>query len=137
LAKHDEKAKKIIKEANSRGMRDVSPDPITSIDKGKGKETSHSDSGSDGDGSSLLPANAEGEEHRAQRMPMTIRIREIQVVLHRIGFCLGDLYHTLGKENEERENYEAAETQRRSLLNCTFLWLIIVSITLLTAIIVA
>ncbi|KAG9016567.1 hypothetical protein FRB90_003006 [Tulasnella sp. 427] len=128
LAKHDEKGKQLIKEANARAGGEDSvigvseeKQPVNGDLKGKGKAPAPgSDSGeSSSPNPELLPASAEGDEHRHVRQGLLARIREAQVVLHRIEFSLGDLYHQLGKVKEEEDSYERAETLRRSLLKTT------------------
>ncbi|KAG8882452.1 hypothetical protein FRB98_003695 [Tulasnella sp. 332] len=66
-----------------------------------------------------LPASAEGDAHRHKRSVMSNRLRDVQVVLHRVEFSLGDIYHYLRKTDEEAESYGHAEELRRSLLKST------------------
>ncbi|KAG8904371.1 hypothetical protein FRC01_008755, partial [Tulasnella sp. 417] len=132
LASHDEKGKQLIKEANTRAGGEDSAIGTNSMDevphqvangdpkgKGKGKATDTEPDDTSSPNPELLPANAEGDEHRHIRQGLLARIREAQVVLHRIEFCLGDLYHQLGKVKEEEESYANAEALRRSLLKTT------------------
>lgn len=133
LAKHDEKGKQLIKEANARaggentaiGTSQIDEDqqgPANGDIKGKGKATSSESDDDSSPNHELLPASAEGDEHRHARQGLLARMREAQVVLHRIEFSLGDLYHQLGKAKEEEESYGNAEALRRSLLKseCAF-----------------
>ncbi|KIO21101.1 hypothetical protein M407DRAFT_29255 [Tulasnella calospora MUT 4182] len=130
LASHDEKGKQLIKEANARAGGDDSAIGASSTGegqhqaasgdpKGKGKAISTEFDDTSSPNPELLPASAEGDEHRHVRQGLLARIREAQVVLHRIEFCLGDLYHQLGKAKEEEESYGEAEVLRRSLLKTT------------------
>ncbi|KAG8915263.1 hypothetical protein FRC00_006131 [Tulasnella sp. 408] len=127
LANHDEKGKQLIKEANARvggGHSAIGIDEdqhqVANTDlKGKGKATAAESDGTSSPNPEPLPASAEGDEHRHIRQGLLTRIREAQVVLHRIEFCLGDLYHQLGKAKEEEESYGEAEGLRRSLLKTT------------------
>ncbi|KAG8974351.1 hypothetical protein FRC05_007512 [Tulasnella sp. 425] len=130
LAKHDEKGKQLIKDANARAGEENAAIGTSQIDegqqgaangdlKGKGKATSSESVDDSSPNPELLPASAEGDEHRHARQGLLARIREAQVVLHRIEFSLGDLYHQLGKAKEEEESYGNAEALRRSLLKTT------------------
>lgn len=118
LDQHDAKGRAMIQAADKRTnpglMDDDENEPGPSKAKGKGKERDPSESGEDQ--MSELPASAEGEEHRRVRMAFVSRIREARVLLHRIEFSMGDLYHHFGKSREEEEAYGEAEAIRRSLL---------------------
>ena len=125
LAQHDLKGKALIKDANDRdddGMIGEADDDdvVRPSKKGKGKEK-ESDEDDLSPNPELLPASAEGDEHRRGRMAFLSRIREVQVVLHRVEFSLGDIYHHFGKSKEEDESYAQAEALRRSLLKSTLL----------------
>ncbi|KAG8965698.1 hypothetical protein FRC00_003173 [Tulasnella sp. 408] len=127
LESHDEKGNQLIKEANARagggesaiGIDEDQRQAANTDPKGKGKATAAESDGTSSPNPELLPASAEGEEHRHIRQGLLARIREAQVVLHRIEFCLGDLYHQLGKAKEEEDSYGEAEGLRRSLLKTT------------------
>ncbi|KAG8931842.1 hypothetical protein FRC02_002077 [Tulasnella sp. 418] len=133
IAKHDKEGKKLIAEANeknvstsSRSTTLVASDATDDV-KGKGKaregleEAEETDSEEDEDSAGLkgLPANAVGDDHRARRVTLSLRLREVQVTLHRIEFSLGDLYHYLGKAIEEEQSYGNAESLRRMLLKAS------------------
>lgn len=77
----------------------------------KGKEREHSP-GDDFAGTSV------GEEHATKRRALQQRLREVRLVLHRIKFLQGDVYHVLGGQYtaSETEAYGIAEEIRRDLL---------------------
>ncbi|KAG9032861.1 hypothetical protein FRB95_000945 [Tulasnella sp. JGI-2019a] len=93
----------------------------SSKSKGKGREVDRVETPlrTTPTGMDDLPASAEGEAHRHKRSVMSNRLRDVQVVLHRAEFSLGDLYHYLGKAAEEGEYYAHAEELRRLLLKST------------------
>lgn len=64
----------------------------------------------------LLPTNVEGGDHRHTRQALFARLRKCHVVLHRIEFLLGDLFHQLGNTDKERLSYDNAERLRTMLL---------------------
>ncbi|KAG8900823.1 hypothetical protein FRB99_005746 [Tulasnella sp. 403] len=101
LAKHDEMGSKFGSQASGGGDSQSSEE----ASKGKGKEKEAN------------PAvAAEEEEHRNVNMALQARVRDAQIILHRIEFGLGDLYHHFGKTKEEEDSYGKAETLRRTLL---------------------
>ncbi|OSD03772.1 hypothetical protein PYCCODRAFT_1365388 [Trametes coccinea BRFM310] len=93
-------------------------------DKGKGRarsdtpehEHEHVDADEEG-----LPHNRIGDAHRAKRVALQTRLREARIVLHKVKFLQGDVYHVLGEQyvNQENEAYAAAEELRRVLLRGT------------------
>ena len=75
--------------------------------KGKGKEKES------------LPDTRSGEDDGARkRGGIANRLREAELLLHKVTFLMGDVYHTLGaKYSEEEEGaYAKAELIRRKLL---------------------
>ena len=138
LAEHDAKGKEIKAEAaRLRQVRAqaLSPD-VTVTQKGKGKERERfsndesededEDEGTEHDGEvdpeeKDLPKTPAGEEHRIKRRAIKQRLREGQLVLHRVKFLQGDVYHVLGKSAEEDAAYQAAETLRHELLKSPFI----------------
>ena len=138
LAKHDAKGKEMKAEAaklRRARARALSPD-VTATQKGKGKEreifNDDENEGEDEDGSSErddeddpeekdLPKTPAGEEHRTKRTAIKQRLREGQLVLHRVKFLQGDVYHVLGKSADEDAAYQVAETLRRELLKSPFI----------------
>lgn len=91
--------------------------------KGKGKQREvslslSSDDGSDDGEDANLPRTSAGKEHKDKRSALQQRLRESRVVLHRVKFLQGDVYHVLGAAYADQENaaYEAAESIRRALL---------------------
>ena len=86
--------------------------------KGKGRarsDTPDMDLEEDEEG---IPRNPAGDAHRAKTTSLSNRLRESRIVLHKIKFLQGDVYHVLGKSYEDAENeaYAAAEDLRRQLL---------------------
>ena len=104
----------------------MSPD-VTAAQKGKGKERERfNDDENDGEGEDGLSDPNDGvddpeekdlpktpaDEHRIKRRAIKVRLREGQLVLHRVKFLQGDVYHVLGKSDEEDATYQAAERFR-------------------------
>ncbi|KIO23593.1 hypothetical protein M407DRAFT_26965 [Tulasnella calospora MUT 4182] len=87
--------------------------------KGGGKVTSTDPNDTSSPNPELLPTGAEVEDHRHVRQSLYARIREGRVVLHKIEFSLGDLFHQLGKVSEERVSYANADGLRKLLLKTT------------------
>jgi len=75
--------------------------------KGKGKER---ESGSD--------LQAREDDIIGKRGGVTNRLREAELLLHKVTFLIGDVYHTLGTKysKEEESAYAKAELIRRKLL---------------------
>lgn len=69
-----------------------------------------------------LPKTPAGEDHRVKRMALLARLRECLIVLHRVKFLQGDVYHVLGSSSSEKEDaaYADAEGLRKDLLKCEF-----------------
>ena len=63
-----------------------------------------------------LPKTPAGDEHRSRRRAIKQRLRETLVLLHKVKFLRGDVYHVLGNTVEEDAAYQAAEEFRRQLL---------------------
>ena len=137
LAKHDAKGKEMKAEAarlRQARARLSSPEVITVTQKGKGKERERfSDDENEDEDEEIdrdgevdpeerdLPKTPAGEEHRIKRRAIKQRLREGQLVLHRVKFLQGDVFHVLGKSAEEDAAYQAAETLRHGLLKSPFL----------------
>lgn len=86
--------------------QDASDDDATGDDaKGKGKEKESS------------PDTREDDD-AGKRSGITNRLREAELLLHKVTFLMGDIYHTLGVKysKEEESAYEKAELIRRKLL---------------------
>ena len=134
LADHDAKGKDMKAEATrlrQAPARVLSPD-VTPAQKGKGKEQERfSEDENDSEGEDALsdpndgvddpeekdlPKTPAGEEHRIKRRAIKARLREGQLVLHRVKFLQGNVYHVLGKSVEEDAAYQAAEALRHKLL---------------------
>lgn len=136
LAKHDAIGKEMKAEAarlRQARARALSPE-VTITQKGKGKERErfNNDEDEDEDEDSEhddevdpeekdLPKTPAGEEHRIKRRAIKQRLREGQLVLHRVKFLQGDVFHVLGKSADEDAAYQAAETLRHELLKSSFI----------------
>lgn len=100
--------------------------------KGKGRARSdspdHDSVEADEEG---LPHNPIGDAHRAKAGMLQNRIRDARIILHKVKFLQGDVYHVLGEQytNQENEAYAAAEELRRVLLkgkcSCSVRWLVV------------
>lgn len=94
----------------------------STVDKGKGKERAVSEvpSTSEDEDSEVegLPRNPAGEDHATRSGALQHRLREIRLLLHKVKFLQGDVYHILGEaySSAEAEAYDAAEAIRRDLL---------------------
>jgi E3 ubiquitin-protein ligase SHPRH len=63
-----------------------------------------------------MPKTPAGDEHRTRIRALHSRIRELQVVQHKIAFLLGDVYHVLGRTEVEDASYAKADALRKELL---------------------
>ncbi|KAF7317918.1 SNF2 family helicase [Mycena kentingensis (nom. inval.)] len=105
------------------GADPVTEDNNSDTGKGKGKERERSSSPL----SDVESDDEEGgdesdlglKEYRSRRRALKSRLREAQLVMHRVKFLQGDVYHTLGEAHAAAETtaYEAAESIRRVLLS--------------------
>lgn len=97
--------------------------PTVAKGKGKEREVSEVPSTSENEDSEVkeLPRNPAGEEHATRSGALLHRLREIKLVLHKVKFLQGDVYHMLGEaySSAEAEAYDAAEAIRRDLLKGT------------------
>jgi E3 ubiquitin-protein ligase SHPRH len=80
----------------------------------KGKERDLSPSSSDHN----IPKTTADEEYAVKRRALHQRLREVRLVLHRVKFLQGDVYHVLGGQYsaEEALAYSVADEIRRDLL---------------------
>lgn len=80
----------------------------------KGKEREHSPTPIYEDPSVAAAA----EEHATKLRGLQQRLKEIRLVLHRIKFLQGDVYHVLGGQHAESESqaYEIADQIRKDIL---------------------
>ncbi|KAI6007072.1 SNF2 family N-terminal domain-containing protein [Pisolithus albus] len=116
------KAAQVLRESRKQNLADHSQPPASH--KGKDKEVARESSplSDDGDEEEVedrgLPNTPAGEDHRAKRHGLQQRLRECYMVLHRVKFLQGDVYHVLGPSHSEKENacYSVAETMRKDLL---------------------
>lgn len=134
IAQHNLKGEVLKRDTQAlRDSRHIPNDQYTdSIDKGKGREferdsTSPMDLDLDfGDDEDVedrgLPKTLAGEDHRVKRMALLARLRESLMVLHRVKFLQGDVYHVLGSSYLQKEDaaYADAESLRKDLLKCGF-----------------
>lgn len=65
-----------------------------------------------------IPKNPAGDEYKSKRTSLRSRLRECRLMLHRIKFLLGDVYHILGEAHaqDEASAYEVADNIRKGLL---------------------
>jgi E3 ubiquitin-protein ligase SHPRH len=63
-----------------------------------------------------LPKTPAGDEHRTKRSAIKQRLRECRLLLHKVNFLQGDVFHVLGKSEEEDAAYQAADELRHQLL---------------------
>lgn len=114
LKLHDEEGKRLKEQAAeiAEAIPGAAPEASTSaLNKGKGREDVASNEDDDD-----LPKNVAGEEHKVKRRAIQQRLRECQITLHKVYFLKGDVYHVLGKPEEEAASYTMAENLRRILL---------------------
>ncbi|KAG7442066.1 uncharacterized protein BT62DRAFT_982607 [Guyanagaster necrorhizus] len=112
---HDAKGDVLKKEAAARRASQ----PELPSRKGKERELSWTPSeDTDDDG---LPDTPAGEEHGVKRRALQQRLRESLMVLHRVKFLQGDVYHVLGDSfsAEESAAYTLCEEMRCNLLKST------------------
>ena len=137
LAKHDVKGKEMKAEAARlrQGRARASSPDVNVTQKGKGKERERFNDDEDEEDEDEenerdsevdpeekdLPKTPAGEEHRIKRRAIKQRVREGQLVLHRVKFLQGDVFHVLGKSADEDAAYQAAETVRHGLLKSPFI----------------
>lgn len=95
----------------------------TDVAKGKGRAISPYSASEDEDEEEDsedkdIPKTPAGVEYRHKLSGLKARLRESQIVLHRIKFLQGDVYHVLGASHGPSEDaaYQAAEKIRRDLL---------------------
>ncbi|KDR77994.1 hypothetical protein GALMADRAFT_244962 [Galerina marginata CBS 339.88] len=125
LADHDAKGKALIEEAAAlRQQRNEAPPELAAGDKGKGKarekfDDREDDGGEEDPEEKGLPKTPAGDEHRTKRRAIKQRWREGCLMLHRVKFLQGDVYHVLGRAEQEDAAYQAAEKLRRELLKAT------------------
>jgi len=119
LADHDLQGKALKGHAASRQHHDK---PVDVMGKGKARkvsddndmETDYEEDSEDEERG--LPKTPAGDEHRSKRRAIKQRLREALVLLHKVKFLRGDVYHVLGNTAEEDAAYQGAEELRRQLL---------------------
>ncbi|KAJ7595983.1 SNF2 family N-terminal domain-containing protein [Mycena floridula] len=133
IAEHRAKGEILKKEAaalrNKRQDVIQIDDEIDPLDKGKQRAVSPSESVSEPDLDDEdtdseyggLPKTPAGDEHRHKGNGLQLRLRECRIVVHRIKFLQGDMYHTLGASHSPQEDaaYAGAEAIRKILLKTT------------------
>lgn len=92
-----------------RHVVDPDPDPDPAFDN-------------DDDDDGELPKTPAGEEHLHKSRALQQRMRDCYLLLHRVKFLQGDIYHWIGesKVTEESAAYKAADEIRSKLLKCAF-----------------
>ncbi|KAG1857719.1 SNF2 family N-terminal domain-containing protein [Suillus subalutaceus] len=129
IAEHQVKGEALKNEARAlRESRQQNLPDLSKIDKGKGKRAMSPLTDVDEDMDDVedvedrgLPKTPAGEEHSIKRRALQQRLRECLIVLHRVKFLQGDVYHVLGASQSDKEDasYAAAETLRKNLLKST------------------
>ncbi|KAJ7453930.1 hypothetical protein B0H11DRAFT_2176342 [Mycena galericulata] len=130
LAAHEANKTAPGKELDADLEQRTEPEATTNAsptDKGKGKERQRSLSplsdleSDDDDDDEDSSRTAAAKEHRAKRTGLKHRLRDCRLVMHRVKFLQGDVYHMLGASQSVKENaaYGEAETIRRTLLKST------------------
>lgn len=135
ITQHDARGEELKREAAAlREAREQAVEPADGREdtgKGKNRVTSadrenslEADPSLDPDDGTLhgLPKTPAGAEHATKRRALIQRMRECNLVLHRVKFLQGDVYHVLGAAHSDAENeaYATAERLRRDLLKCTY-----------------
>lgn len=123
IMEHNEKGEILKKAADAlKEPTNLEQDAVAIdvIDKGKGRALERDlspDSEADSEDHDL-PRTPAGQEHGVKTRALRQRLRESRVVLHRVKFLQGDVYHVLGKTHSDAEDkaYAAAEEIRRDLL---------------------
>lgn len=103
-----EDLKAVLERLNSQASKLNSREQDTSDDeKGKGKERESSPDPQPGE-----------DEDLAKRNGIARGLREAEILLHKVAFFMGDVYHTLGVKysKEEDSAYAKAELIRKKLL---------------------
>lgn len=110
IRQHDEKGKALGILAMPESVEDGADKESGTNNKGKGREASPADE--------EFLKTAAGEEYINKRRALQQRLREVRLVLHRIKFLQGDVFHVLGAQHSvsETESYGVAEEIRRDLL---------------------
>ncbi|KAI0370965.1 hypothetical protein BV20DRAFT_943332 [Pilatotrama ljubarskyi] len=124
LAEHAKEGEKLKAETAKRREERREARAHHADDNGKGKGRARSDT-PEGDNVDAdeegLPHNPIGDAHRAKLGMLQNRLRDARIVLHKVKFLQGDVYHVLGEQyaNQENDAYAAAEELRRVLLKGT------------------
>ncbi|KAG1893017.1 SNF2 family N-terminal domain-containing protein [Suillus fuscotomentosus] len=129
IAEHQVKGEALKNEARTlRESRQKDLPDLSKTNKGKGKRAMSPLTDVDEDIDDVedvedrgLPKTPAGEEHSIKRRALQQRLRECLMVLHRVKFLQGDVYHVLGASQSDKEDaaYAAAETLRKNLLKST------------------
>ncbi|KAF7309597.1 SNF2 family helicase [Mycena indigotica] len=87
--------------------------------KGKARESSVSATRSTDTKEDEIGLQTNFQDHRSRKTALKNRRREAQLIMHRVKFLQGDVYHMLGEGHGVSENaaYEAAESLRQVLLS--------------------
>lgn len=118
MAEHEE-AGEALKAAHPKVLEAMADTAAEGNEKGKGKAAER-DGSPDSDDSEDhdMPKTPAGVEHGIKKRALRQRLRESRVVLHRVKFLQGDVYHVLGGAHAGAEDkaYAVAEEIRRDLL---------------------
>lgn len=98
---------------------------LTISRKGKEREVEASESSDDGHSDdSDLPKTPAGAAHAAKKRGLQQRLRECRLLMHRIKFLQGDVWHVRGDMHAaaEKDAYDIAEQIRRLLLKSKRYW---------------
>jgi E3 ubiquitin-protein ligase SHPRH len=129
IAEHDVKGDVLKREAavlrklrnptTNNSLRELVPTD-EGTGKGKEKELAEDTAAADDFAIDDLPKTPAGEEHAIKRRALQQRLRECYLVLHKVLFLKGDIYHNLGESHlkDEDASYKTAEALRRKLLKC-------------------
>ena len=115
-----------LEKCNSQSSKSKAVEEGTADDdaKGKGKEresspASPADDDAEGKGKEGKSSSGPPEDDdSAKRSGIANRIREAELLLHKVTFLMGDMYHTLGAKysRDEESSYAKAELIRKKLL---------------------
>lgn len=122
---HDARGEKLKEEAVALRIEQVKAVDVED-ESGKNKqraviEDKESSLNLDEDGDEYaagIPKTRAGAEHILKRVTLVKRLRDCNLVLHKVKFLQGDVYHVLGTSYSDAEDaaYAAAERLRRDLL---------------------
>ena len=112
ISENNAKIEELKREAASKSLKANGSESTTY----RGKEREGDEALSDEE----LLKSAASEDHRIKKSALSLRYREVNIVLHQVYFRIGDTYSVLGDAYKEREeeSYANAEQIRKELLKC-------------------